>query len=551
MAYDGGTRVMGSGGGTTVEGTDTTAPAGQDGHAAPRETAGRTWIFACNPKFHNLAADLPLYAEGDTMNWSIRQHREEIHAGDRVILWMGGEDAGLYATGILAGDPYDRYWEVSPPEAERRPYMASARWADLTFTCIFPRPITRRELMAHPILRDLPMLRARRGTNFPVTPEQWGALQPLLPPPNDWAERAVRSLPEVHDLVRDMTPVLNSLRRQVNALADALSAEALDPHEFALMDQSAADRIPQLLAVARRLGDLCTTLELPLAATHIAYAVWNLGKAAELGTRVGAEGEDTPTLVGGAFSYCLTALVHFGHSLMVAQAEETDDDSWDGINLQRQAVILASILRAGELQQAELTPIGHHSEYRDEEDGAWLEIRSYWGKDPGEGWGWVKLDLELDSEEDGDEEEDELPAILDEIFDNPFWDRPLIAFLTAVGEDLDELAEADEIDPADLAVRGHMIVSVLQRLDARLGDVQAWVTAGDDPILAGAEQALHWVSVQLDAAARSLEAAVQAREAEAWPEERTHLLGALHATGPAAALLGLIERPGGDEDLDG
>jgi hypothetical protein len=37
--------------------------------------------------------------------WGLRQHQRDVRAGDRVYVWVSGEEAGIYAIGSVRSDP--------------------------------------------------------------------------------------------------------------------------------------------------------------------------------------------------------------------------------------------------------------------------------------------------------------------------------------------------------------------------------------------------------------------------------------------------------------
>ena len=69
-------------------------------------------------------------------------------------------------------------WEPTdaPPESRAIRYRLEHILLD--------RPVLRRDLMNHPVLKDLSVIRQPQGTNFPVTEQQWEALRPLIESPS-------------------------------------------------------------------------------------------------------------------------------------------------------------------------------------------------------------------------------------------------------------------------------------------------------------------------------------------------------------------------------
>lgn len=52
------------------------------------------WLFQATPDRYDLIGALH---RGVLRTWRVRQHGRDIHPGDRVVLWLAGKDAGVYA----------------------------------------------------------------------------------------------------------------------------------------------------------------------------------------------------------------------------------------------------------------------------------------------------------------------------------------------------------------------------------------------------------------------------------------------------------------------
>ncbi|MBU3748851.1 MAG: EVE domain-containing protein [Mycobacterium sp.] len=149
-----------------------------DDYAEP-DGARKVWIFQANPKHFDLVAylDAPSTELGAVDSWSVRRYEDQIRDGDIVLLWSAGKSAGIYGVGTIVGSTYDRprqEWESddAPDIGRAIDYRLDRAFVD--------RPILRSDLLQDPVLKGLSIIRQPNGTNFPVTPEQWAALQPLL-----------------------------------------------------------------------------------------------------------------------------------------------------------------------------------------------------------------------------------------------------------------------------------------------------------------------------------------------------------------------------------
>lgn len=151
-------------------------PIHNNGAAGPR-----VWIFQANPTRYRIQDALQERAED---YWNLRQHAKEVHVGDRVLIWVSGDEAGIYALGTALTEPVIRadapeaapYWR--PPDNGIRPLPRVLVRFDHTF---LDQPIKKTFLLTDPVLQSLQVISFPRGTNFPVTDDQWQALQEWLP----------------------------------------------------------------------------------------------------------------------------------------------------------------------------------------------------------------------------------------------------------------------------------------------------------------------------------------------------------------------------------
>ncbi len=131
------------------------------------EEKSKVWVFQAVPKRYDILIEVPkrlsTAERGD--NWSVTRYETEMHVGQRVLLWRSGPDGGIYGTGTLSSLPYG-------PWNDRR--------IDIKFDPLLDHPLRKDDLLKHRVLKNLSILRMARGTNFPVTPKEWAALQPIL-----------------------------------------------------------------------------------------------------------------------------------------------------------------------------------------------------------------------------------------------------------------------------------------------------------------------------------------------------------------------------------
>jgi 5-methylcytosine-specific restriction enzyme B len=157
----------------------------------------RHWLFQANPQYFDLVGSLKV---GALQTWLVKQHRKEVHSGDRLILWLSGSDAGVYAlatvtseVGELQESPEEAAFQREPSDTSK-PFIGVTVRVDAAFC---DTPIRKEVILKHEHTKALPI--GRQGTNFPVTEKQFnaveqlrkllgitldGSLQPPPPPPN-------------------------------------------------------------------------------------------------------------------------------------------------------------------------------------------------------------------------------------------------------------------------------------------------------------------------------------------------------------------------------
>ena len=162
---------------------------------AEKRAPAHVWLFQANPDFYDLSGALLSKEVGHEDDWVVTRYRDEMRAGDPVVLWQSGGAAGIYAIGELTDEPSQRPTGDFWPDKEQR---APTEWAvSFRYTHILEDPIPKTTLLSHPILKDLQVIRAPQGTNFKVTAEQWTALEDILEPPNKaalprvWIEKTI------------------------------------------------------------------------------------------------------------------------------------------------------------------------------------------------------------------------------------------------------------------------------------------------------------------------------------------------------------------------
>jgi EVE domain len=137
------------------------------------------WIFQANPSFFDL--------EGAAQNltnlsWLVKQHREDILSGDTVYLWEGGSNAGVVTVAKVTGAPAMRHEtaEESRFNRDATKFAGEKQRVLLRIERVLNERISRTELLQHPILNNMTILRAPQGTNFALSLSEFRALDALI-----------------------------------------------------------------------------------------------------------------------------------------------------------------------------------------------------------------------------------------------------------------------------------------------------------------------------------------------------------------------------------
>ncbi len=136
-------------------------------------TDTKVWVFQCNPDRYDLITALKANRVG---SWSVRQHKEDIKPGDKVIIWATGKLAGCYALATVTSQLQDyesaqedeEYWtdKDGPDDSD---------WVSIDIEHNFVEtPITRDQLSGVAALKDLPV--GRQGTNLLAQRSHYDAL---------------------------------------------------------------------------------------------------------------------------------------------------------------------------------------------------------------------------------------------------------------------------------------------------------------------------------------------------------------------------------------
>lgn len=135
----------------------------------------RSWIFQANPKYYNIREAVKHLKR---IRWSVKQHKDEIHTGDKAFIWVCGDNAGVIARGKILSDPAEM--EKLPEEQvfdtkDSAPSMGLR--VDIEVEEVFETPVLRSDLQNDPVFRSMSILKVPNSTNFALTDQEAAALE--------------------------------------------------------------------------------------------------------------------------------------------------------------------------------------------------------------------------------------------------------------------------------------------------------------------------------------------------------------------------------------
>jgi predicted RNA-binding protein with PUA-like domain len=144
----------------------------------------KVWIFQENPKRYDIVKALDDPEIGNEISWSVKQHKNEISKGDVGLIWRSGDEAGIYAIGEILNNPM----MMKDTEAEKKYYLIDSDEGDLLrlmvkikiVTKLIDNPILKTQIKEIRELQNLSILKMWRGTNFPVTADEWNQIKKIL-----------------------------------------------------------------------------------------------------------------------------------------------------------------------------------------------------------------------------------------------------------------------------------------------------------------------------------------------------------------------------------
>lgn len=134
------------------------------------------WIFQANPKLYEIDRALTELSE---ILWRAPQYTGAISVGDGVAIWRSGPESGVVGVGRVKALPR----EMPPVDSEAQYELdpSDGLVESRVPVAVVPTPyVAKATVEALPTWAGHPIVVAPMGTVFPVSPQQWAELQPLI-----------------------------------------------------------------------------------------------------------------------------------------------------------------------------------------------------------------------------------------------------------------------------------------------------------------------------------------------------------------------------------
>jgi MoxR-like ATPase len=148
-------------------------------YGAGSKEAPNAWLFQANPRTYDIDSAL---ASTRRLTWTLRQHKDDVHAGDSAFIWKSATEGGLVARGRVVSEP-----AIGSQYPEEKAFTrAPDRFKDqelrvqLEIDAVRAAPVPRSQIQADERLRDLRVLKFANATVFHVQPEEAAALNELF-----------------------------------------------------------------------------------------------------------------------------------------------------------------------------------------------------------------------------------------------------------------------------------------------------------------------------------------------------------------------------------
>jgi hypothetical protein len=137
----------------------------------------RYWIFQGNPEYYDVIGAL---RDGALKTWSVNQYKKEIRTGDRVIIWVTGENRGCYGLATVMSEVQPSEEDVKEASYRKKPTENDIS-EGVTIRIdknLWNAPVLRAELNDLPGFSDFPA--GRQGTNLKISEAHFKGIQDII-----------------------------------------------------------------------------------------------------------------------------------------------------------------------------------------------------------------------------------------------------------------------------------------------------------------------------------------------------------------------------------
>ncbi|WP_370214952.1 AAA family ATPase [Mesoflavibacter profundi] len=192
------------------------------------------WIFQGNPKIFDFASAI---GNNSLQNFTVSSHKDKIKVGDKVIIWLSGENAGCYALAEITHEP--KVVEVSADDAHWKIEQTTDVKTGIRITHNFyNNPISKHKVAQNPKLKDLKV--GLQGTNFSATKNEYQELLSMAENNNyTWVQThkgLVNYLKDYKNKQPELIALLKSVGCEIfndkDAIDSTVDLEVIDPFTF-------------------------------------------------------------------------------------------------------------------------------------------------------------------------------------------------------------------------------------------------------------------------------------------------------------------------------
>lgn len=141
------------------------------------------WIFQANPETFRIFDWWNDHHDDNSITWSIRQYADEVRKGDQGVIWISGNNSGIYAVVEVETTPS----KIEHTEEEKSYWIDSKELFKITKRSVlvyqkklFDQPISRSLCRHDEVLSSMSILRQAQGTVFRMKKDHFNRIHVIL-----------------------------------------------------------------------------------------------------------------------------------------------------------------------------------------------------------------------------------------------------------------------------------------------------------------------------------------------------------------------------------